>query len=96
MKTKICPITGHQMDTVFSAKLLNKYDVQYFYCEETGLLQTEEPYWLDEAYDQAIAATDTGILRRNFLHLLRSLPLYYHTDRNSSQYPAWRPVIRPN
>ena len=75
MKTKICPITGHQMDAVFSAKLLNKYDVQYFYCEETGLLQTEEPYWLDEAYDQAIAATDTGILRRNLLHLLRSLPL---------------------
>lgn len=75
MKTKICPITSQQMDAVFSAKLLNKYNVQYFYCEESGLLQTEEPYWLDEAYAQAIAATDTGILRRNILHLLRSLPL---------------------
>lgn len=75
MENKICPITGHQMDTVFSAKLLNKHDVQYFYCEESGLLQTEEPYWLDEAYDKAIAATDTGILRRNLLHLLRLLPI---------------------
>ena len=84
MKTKTCPILGHQMDAVFSANLLNKYDVQYFYCEESGLLQTEVPYWLDEAYDQAIAATDTGILRRNLLHLFRSLPLLNAlTDKQS-------------
>jgi len=29
------------------------------------LLQTEEPYWLEEAYDSAIAVTDTGLVQRN-------------------------------
>ncbi len=74
-KIKNCPITGQPMDAVFSARLLNKYDVQYYYSEQSGILQTEQTYWLDEAYTGAIAATDTGILRRNLQHLLRSLPL---------------------
>jgi hypothetical protein len=30
------------------------------------LLQTEEPYWLDEAYSDAIAVADTGLVMRNF------------------------------
>lgn len=75
IQARYCSISGNSMEAVFSAELLNKYNVQYYVCKECGLLQTEQPYWLDEAYTQVIAATDTGILRRNFNHLLRSLPL---------------------
>lgn len=53
------------MVPVFSGTILRKYRIQYYYCEESGLLQTEKPYWLEEAYQQAIALTDTGIAARN-------------------------------
>jgi hypothetical protein len=35
-------------------------------------LQTEEPYWLDEAYKSAIGVADTGIQKRNQLFANRS------------------------
>ena len=36
----------------FSKKILNKYHVDYFKCSECGSLQTEYPYWIDEAYQK--------------------------------------------
>lgn len=50
---------------MFRHRLLGKYDVQYFQCGDCGFLQTETPYWLDEAYSSAITTADTGILQRN-------------------------------
>jgi hypothetical protein len=45
--------------------VLGKYPVQYLYSAESGLLTTEEAYWLEEAYSSAIASTDTGLVQRN-------------------------------
>lgn len=47
-----------------------------------GFLQTEEPYWLDEAYKRAIANADTGLVYRNILfsRLLSTL-LFFAFDR---------------
>jgi 2-polyprenyl-3-methyl-5-hydroxy-6-metoxy-1,4-benzoquinol methylase len=53
------------MEYAFTAKLLGKYSVQYFYSPESGLLKTESPYWLEEAYSSAIPDLDVGILSRN-------------------------------
>ncbi len=53
------------MRPAFVARVLGKFDVQYFSCSQCGLLRTEKPYWLEEAYRSAIAATDTGLLSRN-------------------------------
>jgi hypothetical protein len=39
--------------------------VTYYFCETCKFLHTEEPYWLKEAYSDAIVASDTGIVRRN-------------------------------
>jgi len=47
------------------ADVLTKYRVQYFRCERCGFIQTETPYWLDEAYSSAIAKQDVGIMQRN-------------------------------
>lgn len=58
---------GKNSEYVFSAKVLKKYVVKYFHCSNCGFLQTEEPYWLDEAYNSAIGVEDTGILQRNYL-----------------------------
>ena len=59
---KICDIPSLPFAT---GRILRKYEVQYFRCPECGLVQTEEPYWLDEAYAQAIGAADVGLLSRN-------------------------------
>lgn len=72
-----CPICSNAMRDVFTAKLLNRYEVVYHHCSECGLLQTEEPYWLDEAYGDAIAVADTGLVMRNFSLASRLAVLFY-------------------
>jgi len=49
-------------------EVLKKYRVQYFRCETCGFIQTEPPYWLEEAYSSAIARQDVGIMQRNLLN----------------------------
>lgn len=60
-----CNICNSNSIFIFSNRLLSKYDVSYFQCENCGFLQTEEPYWLDTAYFQPINYSDTGYLVRN-------------------------------
>ncbi len=63
----ICKICNQKAKQIFTAHVLNKYDISYFYCEHCGFLQTEEPYWLDEAYKDSINISDTGYIQRNIL-----------------------------
>lgn len=62
MKSKI---TNGETEFLFSTNVLGKYNVKYYRCIETGFIQTEDPYWLDEAYSSAIASLDLGLLYRN-------------------------------
>jgi len=62
MDCKICLSTVTYFAT---ARVLNKYDVQYFKCPHCGFVQTQEPFWLNEAYSEAIAGSDLGLIRRN-------------------------------
>jgi hypothetical protein len=48
--------------------ILNKYSVQYFRCRQCGFIQTEQPFWLEEAYSSAIACQDVGIMQRNLIN----------------------------
>jgi hypothetical protein len=72
-----CPICGCPRQARFRAVLLKKHDVQYFFCESCGLLQTEEPYWLKEAYSTVIADADTGLVSRNLTIAQRLANLLY-------------------
>lgn len=60
-----CKICNNQTSEVYRAKILNKYVIGYFQCPFCKFLQTEKPYWLDEAYSSAISSSDTGIIARN-------------------------------
>jgi hypothetical protein len=71
-RTKQCPVDSGKMVPLFSARVLGKYDVQYFICKECSLIQSQEPYWLDEAYDRALAVCDTGIMERNLHNAVRA------------------------
>jgi hypothetical protein len=58
-------ITGGDTELLFTTKVLNKYNVNYYQCKETGFIQTEHPYWLPEAYSSAITKLDIGLVSRN-------------------------------
>jgi Methyltransferase domain len=60
-----CTLCSSPTKAVFDRIILNQYNVTYFYCDNCGLLQTEQPYWLDRAYGNAIADSDTGLVYRN-------------------------------
>lgn len=72
-----CPVCNASMRHAFSATLLRKYEVSYHHCSQCGLLQTEEPYWLDESYSDAIAVADTGLVQRNISIAAKLASLIY-------------------
>ncbi len=74
MKCRIC---GRMSKKIFSTKLLYKYDANYYYCEKCGFLQTEEPFWLKEAYSNALTCYDTGVLERN-MYFMKALTVFIY------------------
>jgi hypothetical protein len=64
MNCKICSMPSNQFST---AELRRRYAVTFFRCESCGFIQTEEPYWLNAAYSDAINPTDVGIISRNIM-----------------------------
>jgi hypothetical protein len=66
--TERCKICGMQSEFFDEAEILRKYAVKYFRCTACGFVQTETPYWLEEAYSSAISRLDTGVLFRNLLN----------------------------
>lgn len=79
---KQCPVCSNQQRPYFQETVLRKYRVDYFYCDTCGLLQTEKPYWSDEAYQSAIASADTGLIQRNItLSKLLCCTLFFLFDR---------------
>ena len=81
MKCKVC---GQDNKKIFNAKILNKYDIEYFHCDNCGFLQTEEHYWLEEAYKESINVSDTGIMSRNLsLSKLSTLIIYFFFNKNA-------------
>lgn len=65
--TAPCRVCGQPTTLHARARLLGRHDIRYERCPACGFIQTEQPYWLAEAYADAIAASDTGLLRRNFI-----------------------------
>jgi Methyltransferase domain len=61
----ICKVCGSDTKEILTSTILNKYSIKYYQCLECRFIQTEEPFWLDEAYSDAIADLDTGYANRN-------------------------------
>jgi len=59
-----CRLCGAPTATRFTRRVLGRIDVGYHDCAACGLVQTDEPTWLDEAYASAIVDFDTGLLAR--------------------------------
>jgi len=64
-----CRLCGAATTGCFVLPVLGKYQVEYRRCIRCGSLQTEKPYWLDEAYAHNLSHLDTGAAQRNFSNL---------------------------
>ncbi|MEY2885028.1 MAG: hypothetical protein RL490_2752 [Pseudomonadota bacterium] len=60
-----CPVCDAVMQPAFTAAVLYRHQAHYDHCSACGYLRARAPHWLDEAYADAIAITDTGLLQRN-------------------------------
>jgi hypothetical protein len=72
-----CNICGSESVHAFNTEMLRKYRADFFQCVHCGYLRTPDPHWLDEAYSEAIAAADTGVVQRNISLRRRCAPLLY-------------------
>jgi hypothetical protein len=69
-----CRLCGsHDTTLLFSLKVLDKYDVAYCCCRRCGSLQTEKPYWLEEAYRASLSRVDCGVAQRTLSNLAAAL-----------------------
>lgn len=81
MKCKICQ---SKTKKIFQAKILKKYDIQYYQCENCEFIFVEESYWLEEAYKEPIYNKDTGILARNSrISKVVAVILFCFCDKNA-------------
>lgn len=60
-----CRLCGDEAFFTHEATLMGKYVIEYFACPRCHYLQTEHPFWLEEAYGESINVSDTGIVARN-------------------------------
>lgn len=63
-----CLICEGETSNLFSARVLHKYDINYHRCSCCGFIQSDTPYWLDEAYSDAITSMDIGLIYRNLVY----------------------------
>lgn len=60
-----CACCQHPLKPWTRQRVLRRYEVDYFRCEACGYCCTEKPYWLEEAYANAITSSDVGLVHRN-------------------------------
>jgi hypothetical protein len=73
-----CLICKSDLEYCFSEIYLRKYTSKLYRCPKCGLIKVANPYWLEEAYSDAIVDADTGIVSRNISISNRlSLILYF-------------------
>ena len=60
----VCRLCAGTVEPAFRKRVLERYSVTFFRCLTCESLQTERPYWLAEAYQSALAGSDTGAVYR--------------------------------
>src|SRR5215468_8578877 len=66
-----CRICRSTSQRIFDRVVLQRHNVSYFSCPKCGFIQTDDPYWLNEAYTDPLSVLDTGMVARNFGFLPR-------------------------
>lgn len=80
-----CRLCEHLCIYKFSKKILGKYQVSYFECSNCLSLQTESPYWLNEAYGEQAEKYDTGKASRTLENFFNLPSLCNHLQIDASK-----------
>jgi hypothetical protein len=65
-----CRLCDGELTLAFTGSVMGKHAVRYSRCNACLSLQTEQPFWLQEAYEKTnLANTDTGAAQRNLTNL---------------------------
>lgn len=62
--SSVCRVCEGAVQRFADGRVLGHVDVSYLRCETCGLVMAAEPTWLEEAYSEAIAHLDVGLLDR--------------------------------
>lgn len=83
-----CHICNRPTVEYFRSLILGKYDAPYQYCEACDHVFVEDPFWLNEAYSDAIVAADTDIVVRNIRTALRLAAIFHFGfgERGTGKY----------
>ena len=73
-----CHICQNKTSVIFQTKILKKYDVSYHQCSSCRFIQTDDAFWLSEAYENIITSLDIGLINRN-LYLQEQIPTIINT-----------------
>jgi 2-polyprenyl-3-methyl-5-hydroxy-6-metoxy-1,4-benzoquinol methylase len=85
----LCNICRSSAAPLSKARILGRHDIQYYVCSACGFIQTEQPYWLDEAYADSIARSDIGLIGRNIkVSNITSIVIrsFYDSDKKFLDY----------
>ncbi|MBE2255540.1 MAG: class I SAM-dependent methyltransferase [Ignavibacteria bacterium] len=81
VKCKICNSDSNFFDKNI---VLKKYEINYFICSNCKFIQVENPFWLEEAYSDAINSTDVGYVYRNTrLAKVLNLLIYFSFNKKA-------------
>lgn len=70
-----CRLCGASARFWNTKRLLDRYDVSYYLCGQCGSLETEQPYWLEVAYDVSGVGDDVGAAQRTIDVVLKTSAL---------------------
>lgn len=59
-----CRVCKSEAEYIWHAEVFAQ-SIKYYECKNCGYVQTEDPYWLEEAYKNPINLSDTGLVARN-------------------------------
>jgi hypothetical protein len=72
-KDEFCRLCHGNLAEKFRLNILHKYNISYFQCKECHSLQSENPFWISEAYELNLSHLDTGAAQRNINNFVRTL-----------------------
>jgi hypothetical protein len=70
-----CRVCGCSADFFFTKQILRRHDVSYFKCPGCGQVQTEQVFWLAEAYEKLSFQRDVGMADRSIWTALTTVAL---------------------
>jgi hypothetical protein len=85
----LCRVCGSPTTVTHVGLILKKYEVRYHLCGSCSYWFTDDPFWLEEAYSEAVSSMDTGLVARNLDIHRRLAPVLLSMFGPRGAYVDW-------